>query len=87
MYHNNIIWCKTSLNYILIYLCSFCVNISILILLLRLSHSLNLVVTQLRNISYRHSLTADTQNALLLLRLKFTSQSKEDNNTCNGLLK
>jgi hypothetical protein len=29
----------------------------------------------------------DIQNALLLLRFKFTDQSKADKNTCNGLLK
>jgi hypothetical protein len=48
---------------------------------------LNLFVAQLQYISCRHSLTADAQNALLLLRFKFGNQSKADNNTCNGLLK
>jgi hypothetical protein len=59
----------------------------ILMLLLRLSYCLNLFATQLLYISCRRSLTADTQNALLLLRFKFTSQRKADNNTCNGLSK
>jgi hypothetical protein len=48
---------------------------------------LNLFVAQLQYISCRRSLTADTQNALLLLRFKFTNESKADNNACNGLLK
>jgi hypothetical protein len=34
-----------------------------------------------------HSVIADIKNALLLLKFKFTNQSKADNNTCNGLLK
>jgi hypothetical protein len=61
--------------------------LTILMLLLRLSHCLNLSVAQLRYISCRRSAKPDTQSALLLLRFKFTNQSKADNNTRNGLLK
>jgi hypothetical protein len=59
----------------------------ILMLLLRFPHCLSLSVTQLWYISWRRSLTADTHNPLLLLRFKFTNQSKADNNKRNGLLK
>jgi hypothetical protein len=54
--------------------------------MLRLPHCLNLFLTQFRYISWRRSLTADTQRTLLLLRFKFTNQSKVNNNTYNGLL-
>jgi hypothetical protein len=71
----------------------FCVDTLILMLLLRLPHCLNLLPSdtfKFNNLimsSCRHSLTADKQNALLLLRFNFTNPSKADNNICDGLLK
>jgi hypothetical protein len=65
-------------------------------LLLRLSPCLNFFVTlnsytfQLNNFimsNSRRPLTADVQNALLLLGFNFRNQNKADNNAYSGLLK